>query len=347
MASFMDLPPEMRNSIYERIITSPTSRLALMSASRELHEEVSSYFYQQNVFTIDLPGESNGSTILPPVPDRYLKYLRHLTVNICVTTSDVTRSAERLATLAGRDVALSVLTLNLSSTTSRLLSTRTDDPVLEESHGLTRALEQLLLSSAVTLFRVNLDAVWFAPGLATRLLGAFKGKLEIVTAEKGVERKLLGQTMQTHLRDLGLGEEFDEGAGSPSSTVDTAPSTPDSLRSALSELDQFSPVEFFDGDENDVNGGERQEKESSGIVLGDVDMLCAADRREMEEELTEEDDINDDDMEDIDSLDAIFANLQDVAHWRANEADVYYATNFAPEMLGRWITRLADTVQDR
>jgi hypothetical protein len=67
----------------------------------------------------------------------------------------------------------------------------------------------------------------------------------------------------------------------------------------------------------------------------------------MEEELTEEDDINDDDMEDIDSLDAIFANLQDVAHWRANEADVYYATNFAPEMLGRWITRLADTVQDR
>jgi hypothetical protein len=199
----------------------------------------------------------------------------------------------------------------------------------------------------VTLFRVNLDAVWFAPGLATRLLGAFRGKLEIVTAEKGVERKLLGQTMQTHLRDLGLGEEFDEGAGSPSSTVDTAPSTPDSLRSALSELDQFSPVEFFDGDENDVNGGERQEKESSGIVLGDVDMLCAADRREMEEELTEEDDINDDDMEDIDSLDAIFANLQDVAHWRANEADVYYATNFAPEMLGRWITRLADTVQDR
>jgi hypothetical protein len=347
MASFMDLPPEMRNSIYERTITSPTSRLALLSASKELHEEVSSYFYQHTVFTIDLPGKSNGTTIVPFVPDRYLKYLRHLTVNICVTASNVTHSAEKLATLAGQDVALSILTLNFSSTMSRLLSTRTDDPVLEESHALTRALQRLLLSSAVSLLRVNLDAVWFAPELATTLLGAFEGKLEIVTAEKAVERKLLGQTMQTHLRDLGLEGEYDEGASSSSSTADTAPSTPDSLRSALSELDRFSPMDFFDEDENDVYEGGQQEKENPWTVLEDVDMLHAADCGEMEEELTEEDDINDEEIEDMDGLDAIFTNLQDVAHWRANEADVYYATNFAPEMLGRWITHLTDTFPDR
>ena len=347
MASLMDLPPEMRNSIYDRIITSPTSRLALSSASKELHEEVLSYFYQHDVFTIDLPGETNGTTILPHVPDRYLKYLRHLTVNICVTASSVTHSAHKLATLAGRDVALSVLTLNLSSTMSRLLSTRTDDPVLEESHALTSALQQLLSSSSVSRLRVNLDAVWFAPGLATGLLGAFGGKLEMVTAEKGVERELLGQTMQTHLRDLGLEGEYDEGAGSPSSTVDTAPSTPESLRSALSELDRFSPMAFFDDDENDVHEGGRQEKEIFGVKLEDVNMSHAADQSETEEELTEEDDISDEEMEVVDGLDAIFTNLQDDAHWRANEADVFYATNFAPEMLGRWITHSADTVQDR
>ncbi|KAG9199012.1 hypothetical protein G6514_009113 [Epicoccum nigrum] len=340
MASFMDLPPEMRNCIYNQIITSPTSRLALSSASKEIHEEVSSYFYQHNVFTIDLPGETNGTTILPRVPDRYLKHLRHLTVNICVTAFNSTHSAERLATLAGQDMALSVLTLNLSSITSRLLSTRTDDPVLDESHTLTRALQQLLLSSVVSRLRVNLDAVWFAPGLATKLLGAFEGELEIVTVEKGVERNLLGQTMQSHLLDLGLEGEFDEGASSSSSTVDTAPSTPESLRSALSELDRFSPMHFLDEDENDVYEVGLQEKETIGVVLEDVD------RSEMEEELTEEDDINDEEMEDIDGLDAIFTNLQDVAHWRANEADVYYATNFAPEMLGRWITNLADTVSE-
>lgn len=291
-----------------------------------------------------MPAEAaDGITILPPVPDKYLKHLRHLAVNICVASSNAALGAERLTALADRAATLSVLTLNLTSTTSMLLSRRVDDSVLGEDHALTIALHRLLSSKVICLVCVNLDTVWFTPGLATRLLSEFVGKLEIVTVTRGVERQLLGQTTWTHLRDLNLGsvEESGDDTGTSSSNTDTAPSTPELLRLALSELDQFSPMDFLDEDMTDFNKGREEGVGYSELVPETFDSQHAADWSEVGEELTEEDDIGDEEMENIDSLDAILNNLQDVAHWRANEADVYYATNFAPELLGRWIDNLA------
>ncbi|KAF2998480.1 hypothetical protein E8E13_002856 [Curvularia kusanoi] len=343
MASLMDLPPEMRNSIYDHVLTGPAPSLGLLRASKSLHNEAASYFYKHNRFTVDMAAEAtDGMTILPPISDKYLKHLRHLAVNICVTASNAALSMDRLTTLADRAAALSVLTLNLTSTTSRLLSRRVDDSMLGEDHTLTLALHRFLSSKAIRSVCVNLDDVWFTPGVATRLLSEFGGNLEIVTVTRGVERQLLGQTTWTHLRDLDLGsvEESGDDTWTSSSTADTAPSTPESLRLALSELDQFSPMDFFDEDMADLHKERGDGPGYSSFHPETFDSQHAADWSEMEEELTEEDDIDDEEMEDIDSLDAILNNLQDVAHWRANEADVYYATNFAPEMLGRWIDTL-------
>lgn len=338
MDSFLDLPSEIRNSVYDRLLTGSTPTLGLLATSKQLHEEAASYFYQHNVFTIDLTAEDTTCVRrLSLVPDRYAKYLRHLTVNICVTGFKAAQFTERLTTLAWQDTTLSILSLNLSSTTSRLLSLRTDDSVLCEEHPLTLALQHILSSGAVQLVRVNLDAVWFAPGLATKLLSEFKGKLEVTTAAGGLERGLLGQARQIYAQDLGLNDEDVESLRALPSSPDTAPSTPESLRSALLELDQFSPTEFFDEFEKECGGEKKEHEVASVFVSQELEMQDVNDQREEEEELIEEDDIGDEDMEDIDSLEAILSHSQDVSYWRANEADVYYATNFAPEMLGRWM----------
>lgn len=83
MTTFFDLPPETRNSIYELLLTSSSSDLNVLTASRLLHEEAAPYFYQNNAFTVDLSDVATScATILPPIPDKYLKYSSVLTVKV-------------------------------------------------------------------------------------------------------------------------------------------------------------------------------------------------------------------------------------------------------------------------
>nr|GFD55946.1 hypothetical protein [Tanacetum cinerariifolium] len=65
-------------------------------------------------------------------------------------------------------------------------------------------------------------------------------------------------------------------------------------------------------------------------------MFDVDDSEEMsEDELTEDDDIDDAAMEDIDDIGAVLDNLADVHRQGVIEQDICYMTNFAPNMLRR------------
>ncbi|KAH6629222.1 hypothetical protein C7974DRAFT_472073 [Boeremia exigua] len=326
MAVFTDLPSEMRNSIYDMLLIGPAPSLGVLGTSRLIHGEAASYYYQNNAFEVSLMSQSE--TLLPPIPDRYLKYLRRLTINVCLTSSRVHDSARRIEALANTGATLASLTINLISRTSRVLSNRVDDNVLSEDHPIALALHHLLSSSVAQSMRVNLEGVWFAPGLATKLLNEFEGTLEVLTTLSSLERALVGQKTQTHLRAL----DIDTEAATDRLPSPPASPSPSDLSTALSELDQFSPMEFFDEYTEEV------EVDAEADLLIDEPMFDAHDNEEgHEEELTEEDDVADEEMEDIDNFEAILGGLGEIAQQRANEADISYMTNFAPEMLGRWI----------
>ena len=343
MAIFINLPPEMRNSIYNMLLTDSTPNLSMLAAARLLHEEAASYFYQHSAFAVDLLGERTaGASILPPIPDKYLKYLRRLTINVCLNTSWAIDYAERIEALANTDATLSTLVLNFTSNTSRVLSRTVDDCVLHASHPLTLAMTHVLHSSAVQSVRVNLDNVWFTPGLATQLFDSSQGRLELLTSCNSLERALVGRTTHSHLFDLGL-EARDlqdaEDLHHASSYPLISSSLPSSLSSALSELDQFSPTDFLGGEAGDLQGLGKIERVDS---LFDEPIFDVDDFDEgTEEGLDKADDVDDEDMMDVDDFDAILENMEEVAHRRANEMDVCYMTNFAPELMGRWIGQAA------
>ncbi len=338
MAAFIDLPPEMRNSIYGLLLTGSTPDLNVLATSRLLHEEASSYYYQNNVFAIDLPCvERMSDRLLPTIPNPSLRYLRYLTINLCLSTSMALQidSARYIDALADSCPTLISVTINLTSNLSRLLSARVDDMVLSKSHPLTVAIQHLLSSTTIQSVRIDLGGVWFAPHLATRLTSQFEGRLEIHTSKSSPERALLDYTTHTHLHDFGLDTKEAEIVYS---LPFAAPSTPASLSSALSELDHFSLTEFLDKEFKDEPWEVKSEKVDSVFNDPDFDMQDELDG--IEEELTEEDDVADEEMENIDDLSAILENLGDAMQRAASEADVCYMTNFAPEMLGRQIEGL-------
>lgn len=349
----MALPPELRNSVYSMLLAGSTPSLSVLSVNKLLHEEAVSYFYQHNAFTIDLGGrgEIPTATILPPIPDRYIRYLRHLTVTIRLGTSTALHMdcARRIEALSRSGVRLASLTVKLASDTSRFLAPRVDDTVLAAPHPLTRALHHLLVSSTTTSTCIALDSVWFAPSLAAALQSEFEGRLDIVSSSpaSAVERELRGFEAHSHLHALGL--DGDEAQQNPRWCVSL--DSPAEVGSALSDLDQFSPMEFFEslaegegegveGEEGDVctyaGKMERVDSVFDGLGLDE-----GWDSEENEELLTEEDDVEDEEMMDVDDLEAILESLEEEAQYKACEMDVCYMTNFAPEMLGRWAEELA------
>jgi hypothetical protein len=343
MASLMDLPAEVRNSIYNELFSNLVTDVdfSLLTASKLINEEAASYFYQHNAFTVSLPIRTCACKILSPIPNRYLKHIRRFTIDVCLITSRtmVDDCARRIAALADSGATFSTLTLSFRSTTSRMLSNRVDDPVLHAEHPITLALRHILSSNIARSVRIVLDDVWFAPGVASQLAYDSQGSLEVVTSASSTERPLLGQTTQDHLRNLGLEVQdvHDAEYLLPSLSDGSLSSMPSPLSSALSEVDAFSPTEFMDeardeGAENVHDPSKNQNADSLfDEPLFDTD----------EDELNEEDDVGDEDMEDIDDIDAILGNMEETMHYCANEADVCYMTNFAPDLLRRWLEDFA------
>lgn len=334
MASFFHLPPETRNNIYGLLLADSSTSLRRLTASRLIHQEATSYFYQNSSLTLNLnsPGLPEASYSLP-IPEKYLGYFRVLTANIelgYVSSRRVDLQAQRLTALACHCTSLTTLALNFVSTASKVVSGTIDDCVLDAAHPITLALQQVL-SSGIKSVRVSLDGVWFAPGLVDKLMS--KSRLEVITSESSTERAMHGREMRDHMRDFGLDSRDLEDAVFLQSLGNDGefPSMPSSFGSAFLDMDQFSPTEDLDEYYDDLQ--ESAEEEESN-ALADKPMFDMDDLDEgSEEELTDDDDIDDEEMQEIDDIESIVNNLQEITYQRLNEKDMCYMTNFAPNML--------------
>jgi len=333
MASLFDLPPETRNNIYGWLLIDSSPNLSTLTASRLLHEEAASYFYQNTDVDISLMDVATShATILPPIPDRYLKYPRVLTVDVELGYGAVRirEQAQRLTAMADHCTSLTFLTLNLVSTTSIVVSSTLDEYVLHASHPLALALRHIPSSGPTRSVRVNLERVWFAPGILDQLMS--KRNLKVSTTESSIERPMYGHKTQDHLREFGLGsQEFEDAEDLQSENYDGVfPSMPSSLNTALSELDYFSPTQDLD------NIPDFADDEHSKLSFDEMMFDMHALDKGSEEELTEDDDVVDEDMEEIDDIEGIVDSLVHIHQQRLTDEDVCYMTNFAPNMLRVW-----------
>ncbi|KAJ4371914.1 hypothetical protein N0V86_008468 [Didymella sp. IMI 355093] len=140
------------------------------------------------------------------------------------------------------------------------------------------------------------------------------------------------------MRDFGLElQEIEHAEDLQPSEYDGADETaPSSLSSgfAFSELDTFSPTEYRDTYHENLqySANEEHPEAFSDDPMFDMDVLYEG----SEEELTEDDDVDEEEMEDIDDIEGIVDNLVQVCQQRATDEDVCYMTNFAPNMLRAW-----------
>ncbi|KAH7070111.1 hypothetical protein FB567DRAFT_220429 [Paraphoma chrysanthemicola] len=361
MARFIDLPPECRNSLYHELLGSeikPQRRipheLAMLTVSKQIHDESSSYMYQNNNIVIDAPSDTTGSaTILPPISDRYLRYLRTLTIQAFIgpgILEQTRKVATAIASLPSIGARFTVLTCLFTSPLSHLLTSRVDDTVMDQTHPITSALRGVLESNVAEIVRIQLDHVWFAPGVARHLKSDFGTRVEfsvngnIVLDMDSLERSLTGRYSSTHLVALGLDAVDVEMTPTPNSTPSSLPS---SLCSAFADLDTFSVTSFewssdeeespFKDFDDDSTQDQADAAEQPFFTEDDIEEWSAAtDRQKEEEELGIRDDTGEDEeMDDVQQEDilAIMRNMEENAHHVANKHDISYMANFAPELL--------------
>jgi hypothetical protein len=211
----------------------------------------------------------------------------------------------------------------------------------------------LLDANVSDVIRLELHSVWFAPGIGQALHAQYGNQLQFVAGEKPVmnpsvlERFLTGSLASSHLVKLGVGDEVI--AKSYSCDDDSTPSTPSSLPtsvcSAFQDLDMFSVTSFDLGsDTTAYNEILKEDTNGSSFFTGiDIEEWEASTQAADEEsqaqpdmELDEDED-DDDEMEEVshDEMDAIMGNMEDMAQHMANDIDMSYMTNFAPDLLLR------------
>lgn len=367
MARFTDLPPEIRNAMYEDLFTVESklqrrnqNELAMFTVSKQLHKESSSYFYQHNAIDIDVPWATTGTaTILPPIANKYLRFLKRLAVHALAGQATLQRT-QKAATAIG---ALSCIGANfdelnvlIKSPLSQILNSRVDDSTLDGAHPITMSIRKVLERNVAKTVRIHLHNTWFAPCIAQTLTADFGCRLEFYTNEVYtqdallLERPLTGRYLSTHLIDLGLNRDNDmdmrrdENLASPMSTPSTLKS---SLCSPFAELDTFSVSSFELGSDDCAKedhhvslANSTDRSEAPFFTEDDIEEWSAFTQ---EEQGSEEEDVfadlkdldGDDEMEDVqqDELDAFMGNMEEVAHHVANDDDVTYMTNFAPDLL--------------
>ncbi|KAL5386196.1 hypothetical protein DPSP01_004279 [Paraphaeosphaeria sporulosa] len=160
--------------------------LALMNTSKQLHLEAGSRFYANNPFIVRVPAPSvPGATVLPPVNDRYLPFLKDLGVEIsagCATrprVQEIAAAITRLTTIGAEFDRVSFL-IQFPPELSFFLQDRYDDPILDKSHPITTALHNLLDSGVSKVVHIWMNGAWFAPGLATSMKARYCSGLKFM-----------------------------------------------------------------------------------------------------------------------------------------------------------------------
>jgi hypothetical protein len=366
MTKLDDLPAELRNVLYGQILPPPNTSgrmsngLALFTVSKKFHFESTSYFYQHNAISVSAQSTiTDTATILPPIPDQYLRYLRRLALWGTVSYSSATSTlkvANTIASLATIGADFEELHIHIRSPFSKLLNSRVDDSVLDTDHQVTIALRQLLYSGVAKVVRIELKNVWFAPDVAVTLQDQYADRLEFCTADnlnndpRSLERPLTGRSTNGHLTALGLNDAdmIDVGScyGSPTSLSPLPSPIVSSSSCAFADLDAFCVVSYQLGADDDSMG------KSESFAQADSTMQPFFDEDDIEEWQASTQESNESDFEDLediqemevdedeevdeisqDDMEAIFDNMEEIAHQVANEADVSYLTNFAPDLL--------------
>jgi hypothetical protein len=365
MTNFVDvLPAEVRNRLYKQLMTeenTSSNALALFTVSKQVHQEASSFYYQNNAVTINTPSTSTGAaTILPPVADRYLRYLKRFTLHALAGQSNMPRTrkvAAAIASLSCIGAQFSELSIVVTSSLSQVLNARVDDSVLEDNHPITEAIRIVLRARVAKTFRLYMQNTWFAPGVARNLQTTFGSQVEFYEREtrchdmSSLERSLIGRYSSMHLTSLGLGDENTTATNYDNSSTSTPSSLRSSLGSAFSELDSFTVTSWESGlDEAEAKAGgdssmdDDDAGEPSFFTDDDLEDWSAStttghDDDDHDEVLGDLDDLDEDEeMEDVSQEDIldVMNNLQEIANHQANEEDIEYMVNFAPHFLGRF-----------
>jgi hypothetical protein len=362
MATFTDLPPELRNAVYDELHESrcrkPYKRidneLALFTVSKQLHDESTSYFYQNNTMAIDTSfPATDTATILPPIADKYLRFLRRLTIYAAVEEAkspSTQKVANIIASLAAIGANFDPLLIHLRSPISKLLNSRVDDSVMAADHPVAAALRQLLDSGVAKTVLIELKNAWFAPGVAQTLAARYHTRLQFNIANRpatnpcAMERSLTGFYRSTHLTQLGFDDEDIANARPPaaSSSCSSPVSLTSCVSAAFADLDTFSVTSFQLGSDDDVKGESTDESSTDedsffdGIDIEEWEAATEVPELDGLQDLDENlEDDEDEEMEDVpqEDIDAIMTNMEETAHHDANGADVSYMTMFAPDLL--------------
>ncbi|CAI9632559.1 unnamed protein product [Alternaria burnsii] len=343
MKMFNDLPAEVRNTIYGQLLDSyhlqqTPAVSALFGASKQIGQESASYFHQHNAFAITAASPRNDSaTILPPIADKWIRYLRRLSVYATISGANSERErniASTIASLAITGAKFEDLYIRIDSSLSKLANSCVDDSILYAQHPIMLALQRLLDANVADVIRLELHGVWFAPGIGQVLHAQYGNQLQFVAGEKPVmdlsvlERFLTGSLASSHLVKLGVNDEV---IAKPYSCGDD--STPN----------MFSVTSFDLGSDTTADNEESKEDANESSFFAGIDIeeweasTQAADEELQAQPDMELDEDDDDEMEEVsqDEMDAIIGNMEDMAQHMANAIDMSYMTNFAPDLLLR------------
>ncbi|OAL54772.1 hypothetical protein IQ07DRAFT_276627 [Pyrenochaeta sp. DS3sAY3a] len=358
MKTFTTIPAELRNEVYERILSKDGREViagAIFRVNRQVHREATSYYYENGNFFVETPTSNTpGATILPPIADKYLRYLRNLSVYATTgqgSMQNVQDAASTIATLPAIRARFNKLTIVIWSRLSNLLNSRVDDSVMDWYHPITVALRGVVASGVARQVVVDLRGAWFAPGVVNQLQSQAITPLDFYRSgapcfdPNDLQRTLSGRFASTHLTALGVDNAHME---PPSPGPGPSPSP---VSSSLSTLDTFSVSSFSLGNDDGLSAG----ASSSGLSEPDVPFFDEEDIQEWEEGAEEDEDVEmgmeeeeDEEEEDLEEFrdedlemeevpqaeaDAIMANMYEVEQMLANERDISYMVNFMPELL--------------
>jgi hypothetical protein len=351
MTDLSNLPAEVRNAIYGQLFDGDSesrdrtrNELAIFTVSKQFHNEASSYFYENNDMVFNIPSLPTAiATQLPPVADRYLRFLKRVTLYVPtgpavdLETPYIVSAIEAILSIGAN---LTELKLVLTSKISRYLNSRIDDSVLDSAHPVTNAIHNVIRANVVKVVRITLKNAWLASGVAQTLQKEFGAKVEfyqddmLVQDVTAVERTLLGRYASHHLTNLGIErEDVSDLSRKRGTTPDylTLSSSPSSLCSALSDLDMFSISSFESG----ADDAEASGCDEPFFAENDIEDWSAS---EQEDFSTDEDDFEmdlDEEFEDVPKgdVDAFMRNMDEVAQHKANQMDIEFLTNFAPGLL--------------
>jgi len=372
MPEFFSMPAELRNAVYGQLLEGGDPRhqvhknFGLFTVSKEIHDESTSYFYQHNAMAIDVSSPAtHTATILPPIADKHVRYLRWLSVYATTAEAHSSRQqkvANTIASLAAIGAKFEHLHICIQSSLSKLVNSRVDDSVFRIDHPITVALRQLLESGVAKIVSLEMCNTWFTPDVAQKLQAQYGTRLQFFSSSeqmvdpRTLERALTGSYVSTHLTGLGLDDEAIADAHCPhvpsnSSTLSTPSSLVGCVASAFADLDTFSATAFGLGQDKLADGHDSDEtsegEEEAFFSMEDVEEWEASTQEQGPDKFDDcqdidlndnnEDDDEDEEMAEIseEEIDAIMGNMEETAHYTANDADMSYMINFAPALLLR------------